>query len=257
MFSKEDFLKLSFSEEQAKILAVLNVHGVLKASKVSIKANLERSLTYRTLDELIAMGLVEKFDKPGSVATFSVTHPNALKQFLNDKENNLISAKASLGSIYGDLLTSYNTHSEKPTVQFFEGEQGIQTVLYDSLSATEPIYTVANLESVKEYFWDINTDYANKRVDQGLQKQILVIGTNEAKKYFSDYALDTTDTRFLPNSESAKFFRGVMNVYDNKVAYITFAEDRSEVQSILIHNPEIYAMQRYLFETNYDSAQSL
>ena len=65
------------SEEQALTYQALLDKGPQKASNIAQWTGIKRGLTYKVLDELVNIGLVEKKEPTSGVATFFPLHPSS------------------------------------------------------------------------------------------------------------------------------------------------------------------------------------
>jgi sugar-specific transcriptional regulator TrmB len=194
---------------------------------------------------LIKLNLIEK-DETNSVAKFKVNHPSNLENLLNKKEEEIQTAKKELNLVIKNLTSDYNLLFGKPGVQVFEGEEGVKKVLEDSLKTKDEILTYADVEPIVTKIKKINDDYVKKRLKLGIKKRAMVLNTPFAQKYMKEnYTGKITDTRFLSNGDTIPF-SAFVEIYDDKIAYITFENDK--LIGIIIQNPEIAKINKYLFE---------
>lgn len=230
--------------DQALIYELLLKSGPLKAGKIAQKSPLKRGLVYKILDELVDLGLVIKNEPLGKVAIFEPVHPLKLKDLAESREQKFKTAQLALDGIMGQLSSDYNLSLNKPGVQFFEGLDGIKKILEDSLSAKTEIYSYADIESIHKYIKDINEDYIKKRERLQIKKKGIVLDTPFARNYLKNYHRKITDTKFI--KYNAPPFQTIMQIYDNKISYITL--DPQKMVGVLIQDPHIYQMHKYLFE---------
>ncbi len=228
---------------QAALYETLIKFGALPASRIALEARLSRPLAYKVLDDLVEIGLVEKVEKPRSVAKFSAVHPLKLKEIADKRFETAQNAKLALEGTIGKLISDFNLKSGKPGVQFFEGLDGIKQVLDDSLTAKDEIYAYGDLESIEKYIGDINRAYVREREKNGIKKRGFVFDTPFARKFLKDYAPNVTDTKLL--QYEAAPFQTVMQIYDGKTSYITLSDQN--LIGVIISDKRIYEMHRYLF----------
>lgn len=219
-----------------------------------------RQLTYRSIDALRSKGLIENTRQRG-VASFTITHPAALHTLLRKQEEELAQKEEYLQTIIGPLSSAYNLHHGKPGVEFFEGEEGVQKVLDDTLNyPDEEAYVIADIEAVVRHINDINTLYIKKRQHVGLKKKALILDTPFAREYMKTYYTAITQTRLIRN-EDAPPFHSIMEIYADKISYITFEHIRDDAPAIMIgaiiQDPAIHRMHRYLFEVLWRNATPL
>jgi hypothetical protein len=129
-------------------------------------------------------------------------------------------------------------------VRYFEGIEGIQAVLNDSLRAHETIYSFADLESIEKYIPAINKKYVEEREKRGLRKRGIVLDTPFARTFLQDYIPGLTETRVIPVTSIP--FQTVMQMYDRTISYITLTDEHTI--GVIVEDPHITTMHRHLFE---------
>ncbi len=246
----EKFLgELGLNTEQSLVYESLLKNGLMPARIVAQKSGIKRSLTYKILEQLISLGLVEKRDNIGKITFFFFpAHPGKLREFLQKREEAIKTAEASLSGIMGRMVSDFNLLSGKPNVQFHEGPEGMKKVLEDSLTAESEIYSYSDVISVQKYIPDLNTEYMAKRTKFDVKKKILFFDSPEARKLLpAIYKPDITEYKFI--SFKTQPPHTVMQIYDNKVSYITLGKD--QMIGLIIEDANIYSLHKYLFENQW------
>ncbi|MSU56213.1 MAG: hypothetical protein EXS51_02810 [Candidatus Taylorbacteria bacterium] len=251
----EKFLEeLGLNKEQSLVYEAMLKNGLMPARMVAQKSGIKRSLTYKILEQLISLGLVEKRDNIGKITFFFPAHPGKLREFLQKREEAIKTAEASLGGIMGRMVSDFNLLSGKPNVQFYEGPEGMKKVLEDSLTAESEIYSYSDVISVQKYIPDLNTEYMLKRKKFSVKKKILFFDSPEARKLLPDiYRPDITEYKFI--SFKTQPPHTVMQIYDNKVSYITLGKD--QMIGVIIEDANIYSLHKYLFENQWNISPEL
>jgi len=234
--------------QQAAVYETLVKLGSVPARKLALGSSLSRPLAYKVLDELESMGLAEKHDAPRKVATFSAAHPLKLKEIAEKRFSEAQNAKMAVDGTLQKLISDFNLQSGKPGVRFYEGLEGIQAVLDDSLTAKTEIYSYADLESIEKYISDINKRYVRDRERLNIKKKGMVIDTPFARNFLKNYAPGVTETKLIER-ESAPF-RTVMQIYDGKISYITLSDEN--LIGVIIADQRIHEMHRDLFQHLWD-----
>ena len=244
------------SKEQAIVYEVLLRGGEMPASKVT-KAipssfSLSRPHVYRVLDELVELELVKKAEEKGKIATFLPLHPIAINKVIDSQKEKIERVKKQFLATSGELSSLFNLSVGKPGVQFYEGEDGVWEVLMDSLTASEEILSYADLDAISKYIPALNAEYSALREEKGIKKRGLVVDTPEARKFLSSYDKTISNVRII-KSNSPSSFHTIMQIYDDKISYITLTKDY--LIGIIITDPHIAKTHRYLFESMWaDSA---
>jgi hypothetical protein len=192
--------------------------------------------------------LVEKQEKAG-IATFVAVHPMKLKETIEKQRETAEKALSSLDTALPGLESAYRLASGKPGIQFFEGEAGVARVLNDTLSSTEEIYTYADLQSIETYVHDINQAYMKRRIAHKIPKKIIVPDMPETRVRLASYSQPYTEIR-LASAAGIAPFHSAMEIYDNKIGYITF--EKGVLTASVIHDVALYRMHRFLFQSLWE-----
>ncbi len=239
------------SKEQAVVYEVLLKLGESPASAIA-KAipngtTLSRPLVYKVLEELIGLGLASKSEEANKIAKFTPKHPVAITKVIDEQKERIERTKKQFLATSGKLSSLFNLSVGKPGVQFYEGEDGVWEVLMDSLSATEEILTYADLEAITKYIPALNAEYSALREEQDVKKRGLVIDSPEARKFLKSYDGKVTNTKLITASEGFSPFQTVVQIYDNKVSYITLTDEY--LVGVIITDQYIANTHKYLFES--------
>lgn len=251
MYEKTLF-NLGLSKVQAEILNSLLNNGPDKASNIAKKVKRPRGVVYKGLDELIKLNLVSKNEEIKGTAIFTAEHPSNLETIADQKEKEAIKHKKEFIGALPDLVSAYNLISNKPGVKFYEGEEGIEKSLDDTLNSKTIIYTFADIEAVEKNVKSINDAYSKKREKTNIKKKIIVANTAYNQKFFKGFNHELTEVRFLP-PEFYSFSSGVQ-IYDNKISYQVISEENK--MAIIIEDKNVYNMNKLLFEYIWENLAS-
>lgn len=246
---EQSLIQLGLTYTQAAVYEVLLKNGTLPAGKIAKKTDFKRGLVYKILDDLVKAGLVQKEEEKGKVAIFEVRHPMELRDFAEKKQQKARDAKLALEGVLPAIISEFNLASQKPGILFYEGIDGVEKVINDTLSSKTMIYTYGDMEEINRYIKKINADYAKKRDRLKIDKKVLLVDSEYTQKFLKSYQKTNLDIRFVKN---APHFATLMQIYDNKVSYVTLAEDK--MMGVIIQNPSIYFMHKALFENMWENA---
>ena len=238
--------KLGLNDNEVIVYEELLKSGQQKASQIAQKTPLKRGLIYKTLEGLEKKGLVIREDEDGSVSIFSPIHPNILKGLAEKRAQEALEVKESIQKELGSLISMYNLANNKPGVEFYEGVEGIEKALNDTLTSKTDIYTFADKRSIESTLSTLNKTFRRKIIKSGIHKKIIVP--------FSDKELykNTDGNNDAPNIErrfikgDIPLFKTGMQIYDNKVSFQTITENNQI--AILITDPHIFQMHKIMFE---------
>lgn len=250
---KKILLKTKLTPSQAEILEFLYLNKEARASTIAKQIKRSRAIVYKELEELETLKLVEKYDKANHISMFRATHPNNLTNLMENREKELTKDKQSLENYLPDLISSFNLNHNKPGIKFYEGLIGINKVLDDTLKSTETILAYSDIEAIQKYIPQINKKYITSRKRKGVKKRGIIIDTPFSREFLKDYHSDITENRFIPSSTFP--FGSLLQIYDNKVAYITLSKEN--MMGLIIEDKNISNMHRSLFEFTWLHAKQL
>lgn len=245
----QSLVSAGFTGDQALVYETLLRLGKSKASKIAQATPIKRSLVYKLLGDLVDFGVVLKVEPAGKVATFEPAHPAKLKEFVDRREQEAKNAQAVLEGLLGQMTSDYNLALGRPGVRFFEGLSGIQKVGFDSLSAKTEILAYVDSETLNREYPELNKEYGTTRKKKHLKKKILAPDSETARVRAKELSGQTTEMRLIPSRAS---FSTIMQIYDNKVSYVTL--DPKRQIGIIIDDPAVAQMHRVLFEIMWSQA---
>ncbi|OGF34690.1 hypothetical protein A2482_00880 [Candidatus Falkowbacteria bacterium RIFOXYC2_FULL_48_21] len=220
-----------FTEKEAKVyLAALKL-GRSRVSDIAKSAELNRITTYEVLKRLLQMGVAHSAVYSG-VKTFVVVAPSLLVEKMQSR---LQVAQQILPRLA--LLNRAN--SNKPSIAFFEGADGLRTIYEGTLACQDKvILNIANPQNLLATIGhDFFTQYVRKRAKRKIQVKVLLPDTPENKKFKSE---EKKSKREIKLFDAQKYpLPNEVLIYDNKVAMLSFAsligvvvEDKDIVQSL-------------------------
>lgn len=243
-------------KDQAIIYETLVKSGPQTASKISQKTHYKRGHVYFHLEELITNGLVERIEEPKKVAVFAPLHPVKLKSISENIIRQAQDSYSALKEVLPSIVSDFNLVSKKPGVIYFEGVEGIRKVLWDSLSAKEEIYSYDDPQAIDKYIFQLSKEYRKIRIAKKMHKKFLNSYSDLLRERYLKYPPEITDythVRFM--DEKLDLQKTLMQIYDDKVSYISLEEKESK--GVIIHDHTIYHFHRSLFECNWRQAREL
>jgi sugar-specific transcriptional regulator TrmB len=241
--NEENILKQAgLSEEQSITYESLLDKGPQKASSLSLWTGIKRSLTYKVLEQLENMGLVEKKGGTGTVAVFYPAHPSILLDKIDRDKKNLDLAKEVVSLGISNLSSKYNLLTGKPNIRFFEGEDSISNITGDFPKNEKEIRQIIDISNALTEFKDETINYLNKRIKLGISKKMLLPDTIENREYVKK-GTEMTEFKFLPKGiEMPTSFQ----TYENKVTILTLNKDKKV--GLIIEDKEVASGMQNLFD---------
>lgn len=247
---KDILIQLGLSPNEAAVYEFLLKSGESPAGLIIKKTPLKRGVIYNALADLEKKELITKQTK-NKIAWFTPGHPEKLREYLEDKQEEAKKAKQTLEANLAALTSHFQLVSGRPGVRMYEGREGLIKVLNDSLSSKTEILTYADIAGMEKYLGRANDKYVRQRKKLGLKKRGLVPATPYAKKFLKNYDQSVTEIRFIDAKKFPIFLE--MEIYDGKISFMTFSEKK--LIGVIIENEEIYKTQKSIFEIVWENAR--
>lgn len=153
--------QIGLSEEQAKIYYSLINNGTLSARKITLETGVSRTLVYKVIKQLIDLGLVSEHEYDGKISKFTALPPINLQKIVDKQNEETKLANHAVSEAISILGAQFNLSCGKPTVRFYEGVEGIETLNKDIL------HTKSDLKILRSPM-----DNDTKKLDEIVKKQI-------------------------------------------------------------------------------------
>lgn len=227
----EKFLEeIGLSDKEAKVyLALIGVDddSVLGLAR---KTSINRTTIYPVLQSLISRGLVSETQK-GVKTHYRAEPPERLESVLERRKVEIDEQVKRLGDIVPRLRSQMRGDS-RPVVKYYEGKQGVLSVLDDFIGddATdgETIYMIYNRDLLEKRFSsEDRARYQKRRIAAGLKTVAIYSASHDLPEH------PLSVRRRLPPDVDIK---AEIAVFRNRVRIITLGE---RVSSLLIEHPDI------------------
>ena len=242
--------KLNFSDKEARVYLALLELGEAPVQHISEKAKVNRATTYVVLEALQKRGVVTTIEKDKKVI-FAAESPRALLRIFRFQEQELKEKQEEFKKTLPELEALFNLATEKPTVKFFEGPEGIRAVYDDMIESGEKvirdIYSLEYTEQVKELLSKEEfDDFLKKRKDLGVT--IRSIYTSDTGPY--EGFQSAGERRFVPK-EKFPFSADIL-IYGDRVTLTTL---KGKMISVIVQSKEIADTMRLVFELAWIGAE--
>ncbi len=245
----QELIKLGLSDKEAKVyLAALEL-GYDTVLNISKKAGINRPTAYFILESLQKKGIVTTFEKDKKTY-FVAESPDKLVSLLHQQKEDIDQKQKEFENILPEFKALYNLPTEKPTVRFFEGRQGLLSMREDFLKTTdkkiESMYCLDDLNKV--FTPEENKEFAERRTE----KKIATYAIYTAVKGEVIRPKRLGERRFVPFDKYP--VTSDLTIYNNKVA---IASLKGKLSGVIIENKEIANTIRSLFYLAWESASKL
>lgn len=237
------FKQIGLSDKEAKVYLACIEKGSSPVSHIAESAKINRVTTYSILEKLIQKGLVSFFSKK-KIKYFTAADPEIVVEEYEKRAKELKSVLPDLKRLTGQ--------TQHPQIRFFEGIEGIKTIYADTLTSKSEILNYSNSNEIRKHWPDYDEEYVKKRAKKKIFLRGVAPKDRAGEKVHKEDAKYYRQMRLLPESQFD--FSNEINIYDNKVAIISF---KDELVGMIIESNEISNSQRAIFNMCWQYAEIL
>lgn len=232
--------QLGLSDREISIYKTSLELGAASIRDIADKSGFNRGSTYETLKGLAAKGIVNYLPK-GKRRMFQAEDPDRL---LDMAEQKRAAIESTLNELKSDIIPSLKQlkpEFSSGNVRFYEGDDGVETVLRDILSSvdksTDKHYSVISTQALREHLYRPFPNFTKQRIQKGISVRVLAIGDG------GDEA-ELAERKWLKGEGDASYIA----IYPPKVAMISLAENNYPVV-VVIESDAIAGTQQMMFDT--------
>jgi sugar-specific transcriptional regulator TrmB len=210
--------------------------GEATVNEVALRAGLGRTTAYSIIERLQEEGLISIVDRNDKRIVVP-EDPNVLLKRLEEKQRTLIEFMPQLRSLY-------NSSRTKPEIRFYEGDDAVRTVLWDTLTTQSKVLrgvlsTTHLLESVGEKKME---EYIRQRIAGGIRLLALRSASQDKDTMWphSDDAL--RELRYAPPHITLGM---TTYVYDDKVVMLS---SKRENYGLIIRSKDFADLYAAMFD---------
>ncbi|MES2409137.1 MAG: helix-turn-helix domain-containing protein [Patescibacteria group bacterium] len=246
---KELLSSLDLNPIEARVFMASLEIGSGPASTISESAGLNRVTTYEALKRLSKKGFIKiRAKKNSSVKYFVPEDIDIIKEKLENKKDELTETIKKVDEFQDEFRAFFTVNEDKPTVLFFEGKEGIKSVLQDTLKQKpKEILSFASGESLEEGFEDkFLENYWKKRVNLSIPTRgILPSNTKfETRLHPERNKKELRELKFI--SPDLFKFKNEIDIYGDNVGITSHAKGNEH--GIVIRSKSIAESMKSVFE---------
>lgn len=243
--------QIGLSDKEAKVyLATLEL-GQASVQDISKKASVNRPTTYVILDSLIKKGLCSTYTHKDKKVRYIAESPEMIISALELEKTEIEEKQKRINDLMPQLRAIYNKQENKPVVRFFEGKEGLRTMVQEQMSSKPEIlrsfYSMDDLRKVYSSE-EVNKAYQDRVASKTKNKAMFTLKEGEDRSNPSslDERMKIPADKFPINCDIAFF--------DNKVR---IASLKDKLNGVIIEDKNIYETFVSLFELAWIGAQTL
>lgn len=236
--------KYGLSDKEIKVYLALLKLGPSPVRKIGVEAKVNRGTTYDILKSLRDQGLVSYYHKE-TRQYFVAEDPKRFFDAVNTKIDHYDNLKRDFHQVIPKLREINTVMQERPTITYYDGLQGIRTILYDVLdtveSSKEKVYYNYSSSTLKKYLYAAYPEYTDDRIERGIAVRVISIGPG-------GQVIGLDERKWLTEKESSPTYT---LIYPDSVAMISTDKHGMPI-GLIINDPNLYQTQKLLFEKMWD-----
>jgi len=252
--------RIGLSDKEARIYAYLLETGGSFPSHIAKETGLNRTTTYKILETLSIKGVVTGLEKRNKYF-YQAESPRSLERFAGSQITIAKRQVEALERLLPTLEGLYQASPNKPTVRFFEGEEGVLNVYRDHVNVTKPyeMLSFSNTSDLMEFITPkFRDDYIKKKAKIGITTRAVLPDT-ELDVQYNEHIYKNFPRKIwidIKNVPKDDFPAGSdMTIYgQNKVSIINFNEPK--MTGTIIEDPVIHSMMKMIFELSWRGLSS-
>lgn len=231
--------QIGLTDKEVKIYLTLLELGPGSVRSLAEKSGINRGTTYDILKNLKESGLVSYYHK-ATKQYFIAEDPKKLHSAVDQKLQNLKEVKDKVSQIIPNLKSLYDKAGGKPVVKYYEGHQGIKTILSDVLETmdhlSEKEYLVFSSSTIKNNLYKAFPNFTKQRINKRIKVKVIAVGHGGTS---AEYA----EIKSLSKKEGSPTY---IIIYNHKVAMISLSVN-NEPRGIIVEDQALAATQKQLF----------
>lgn len=226
--------QFGLSEKETKVYLACLELGEAPIPDIAKKSNLPRTTVYGIMDSLVKNGLVG-FLVRKKKKYFIAESPEKLLGIAQERARDIKEIIPRLKSIY-------NIAGSKTKIRFYEGKEGIRTILNDILNCKRHFLATTSIEDMNKLIQDYFYDFIKKRIRNYLKVKLLTNCSPSALKLKKTDEKELRETRFVPTKYH---FKTANFIYGDRMAILSLGKNP---MGIIIEDQSITETQRMYFE---------
>ena len=171
---EQELISIGLNEKEAKVYLSSLELGQSTVQSIALKAAINRATTYFIIDGLMQRGLITSFNK-GKKQYFFAADPERLLEILEREKENIESKKENFKKLLPQLRSLNNKETGKPVVRYYEGKEGIVSMVDEIMKVAEgDVYTAYSVDSLNNVFDEKDIiRWRKKRVERGVEMKVI------------------------------------------------------------------------------------
>jgi sugar-specific transcriptional regulator TrmB len=241
-----DYSLLGLESRDIRVYEALYKQENRSLRSLAHATGLNRGTVYDVIKNLTSFGIVS-YTQVGKRRHYAAAEPEVFQALIRERRDKLQGLQGSVTEYAANLRSTKRHVPERHMAQSYEGNEGIAAILRDVLQTVSELdakeYAVISSQQASSFIYNNFKSFTRQRIRMGIYVRVLSDIASSAKPALSDR---------IHLVESAEMMDGYCIMYGNKTALISLS-DTNELSGIVISDPGIARMQRFIFDQLWHS----
>jgi sugar-specific transcriptional regulator TrmB len=236
---------LGFNSDEVLVYQVMLKLGKASPAEIIKESGLKRGNTYNILYRLEELKLISRFQKDYKLH-FQIEHPTRLQELATEQKKEAESIEKGIQSILPNLQEQYSESTNKPSIEYYEGESGIIEVFEDIYAKKDDIVLgTVDFEIADIVFPQYIVD---KLIPKRIKNKVTVhsiFADSETSRKLQEKDREQFRKCYLVDKEKYPI-PAEIDTYEDKIAMMTF--DKGKFVALLINNKQLATAMKSIFK---------
>jgi sugar-specific transcriptional regulator TrmB len=247
------FTNLGLTDQHSLLYFSLLELGKATYMDLAKKTGIPRSSCYEYIPDLVKLGLVSEVVE-GKKRFLIAESPEKLFVLLKEKGSNINNDIKKFEGELPSLLSQFNSITDRPSVKFYKGVEGIKTIFDDTLKEKEEMLVLCqgdrpDLRDKEDPKY--LADYIKEFKKNKCKSREIIEDRGTAREYLKKYGDEDQKIKLSPPLKRDDMTHIDKIVYGNKVAIIAFDEERA----VLIEDKYMALNERVTFDVLWNALE--
>jgi len=243
---EKELQEIGFNEKEARVYLASLELGQSTVQKISQKAGVNRATAYFIIESLTKKGLMSSFHQ-NKKQFFIAADPNRLSELLEQQKESVKKNEKKLKELLPQLQSIDTKQKNRPVVKYYEGKEGILTMLEEFLKAKEGVISMAySVDAVKGVFTEEEAKrYKNKATKKNIKRKVIYTYKDGALEKASESKRIKVPFNIFP-------IKSDIAIYDDKIRIASLGK---RLVGIIIEDREIAESFKAILDLAWEGAK--
>lgn len=243
---------LDIEQNLARLGIVGNLYKVYRAAielgdvpvlRVIERTGLPKATVYDALARLAEEGLIAAWGQAGRRRVVARDPAILLEQ--------VEARRQMIGEMLPQLRSLYNAAKGKPNIRFYEGSDGVEAAMWDSLTCTSGVMytTFAMAEIIETPGLERMAEYMAERIALGIDMKVIRSRSHDRAEIWPCSRAERRELRFAPDNVLLGM---TLFIYDSRVALVS---SKKENYGLILESEEFSALLRSMFLAVWETSE--